>query len=775
MANPFRADPNRGSLAYGIVIFLSAFLLFEVQLILGKFFLPWFGGTPATWTTCMCFFQTLLLAGYAYAHRIANISARKQALLHFALLVASLITLIATAVAWGVPLLPDVSWRPQGIASPAGHLILLLSVAVALPYLVLSSTGPLLQSWFAKTHPGKTPYRLYALSNFGSLLSLVAYPFLIEPRLTLRTQAWLWSFGFATFVILCSMRAFRLSAAHLVDESSDLQNPFDAVESQPHSRPRFAEHLLWLALALCASVMFLATTNQICQDIAVVPFLWILPLSLYLLSFIISFDQAKWYSRAVFHPAFAISLFLICLVLNGWGLKNLELQVTVYLATLFVCCMVCHGELARIKPASKYLTSFYLMVALGGCAGGIFVAVIAPIVFSGFWEYPLALWASALLLMTVLIRDRNSWLYSERLGLPAVALVTALLPGVTMLATDGKSGLANLFPIIPLVIGVYVLMRWGERGHSDARNRAVPIFGAASIVVLGALLMFLIVSKQRGATWSARNFYGVLTVRELGLSGTDSHAYSLHHGRIAHGFQYRAGAKRDIPTAYYGRSSGVGRALLALRASNSKPDDPANLSIGVVGLGAGTLAAYGREGDYIRFYEINPRVIQIAGDTRYFTYLKDCRARWEVIPGDARISMEREIESHQTQQFDLLAIDAFSGDAVPVHLLTEEAFQIYLKEIKPEGLLAVHVTNNYLDLTRALTPIASRYQLRYAFLHTSGDSDVSTPSDWVLLSKNATLIDSLLTPAEAANSRAVSSQNAPWTDDYSNLLGVLKR
>jgi len=774
MANSSESDRNRGSLAYGVVIFLSAFLLFEIQLILGKFFLPWFGGTPATWTTCMCFFQTLLLAGYTYAHLLTSTSPRKQAIFHSVLLLMSLFSLCATAIAFRVPLLPDLSWRPQGSSSPAGHLVVLLSVAVALPYLVLSSTGPLLQSWFTRTNPGETPYRLYALSNFGSLLSLVAYPFLIEPHLTLRTQAWLWSIGFLAFVILCSGRAWNLKQSGGSINAPGLETRLDGAEVQGQRPPSIADHLLWLALALCASVMFLATTNQICQDVAVVPFLWILPLSLYLLSFIISFDQAKWYSRAVFHPAFALSLFLICLVLNGWGLKSLALQVTVYLLTLFVCCMVCHGELARSKPPSKYLTSFYLMVALGGCAGGIFVAAIAPVVFTGFWEYPLALWASALLLIVVLIRDRSSWIYSERMGLLAVALVTAMLPGVTMLATDGTSGLANLFPVIPLLIGVYVMLRWGERGHSNARQRAVPIFGAASIVVLGALLMFLVASKQRGTTWSARNFYGVLTVRELGLSGTDSHAYSLHHGRIAHGFQYRAAARRDIPTAYFGKTSGVGRALLGLHPAEAQ-QIPAKLSIGVVGLGAGTLAAYGREGDYMRFYEINPQVIGIANDDRYFTFLKDCRARWEVIPGDARISMEHEIESQQPQHFDLLAIDAFSGDAVPVHLLTEEAFAIYLKELKPDGVLAVHITNTYLDLTRALTPIASRYHLKYALLHTSGDNVTTMFSDWVLLSTNASFIDSLIKPEEVSSSKAGVPRNPPWTDDYSNLLGVLRR
>jgi hypothetical protein len=281
-------------------------------------------------------------------------------------------------------------------------------VAVGLPYLVLSSTGPLLQSWFAVTHRGESPYRLYALSNVGSLLALVAYPFAIEPHLALRTQARVWSLGFVLFVVLCFRRAMKLGSSKASGSDIEQTPAAEPVNSDVEARPGVASHLLWLALALCACVMFLATTNQICQDIAVVPFLWILPLSLYLLSFIICFDRAKWYSRAVFHPAFALSLFLICLVINGWGLKNIRLQIFVYLLTLFVCCMVCHGELTRSKPAPRYLTSFYLMIALGGSVGGFFVAVVAPAVFKGFWEYPVALWGTALLLFLVLRRDRTS-------------------------------------------------------------------------------------------------------------------------------------------------------------------------------------------------------------------------------------------------------------------------------------------------------------------------------------------------------------------------------
>ncbi len=774
-------DKSRAGMPpYWFSIFLGAFLLFAVQLVLGKYFLPWFGGTPAMWTTCMFFFQTLLLAGYAYAHGLASrLSHRAQSILHSTPLLASLLLLGYLGMRWRSPLMPDISWRPHGSERPAWHLVVLLLVSAGLPYFVLSSTGPLLQSWFTRTHPGRTPYRLYALSNLGSLLALLSYPFVIEPWLSLQMQARLWSWGFVAYALGCGYCALQLARSKTTVNAPATQATTEApgeTGSGATGRPSFASRMLWLALAACASVMFLATTNQICQDIAVVPFLWVLPLSLYLLSFIICFDKAKWYSRRVFHPAFAIAIFLACLVLNGWGLKSLTLQIAVYSFALFVCCMVCHGELARSKPAAHHLTSFYLMVALGGATGGVFVALIAPHVFTAFWEYQLGLWTSALLLFLVLARDQSSWLYSNRLGLPLVAVAAGLLPGVTSLATEGKKGLGNLFPVLPLLIAVYMLTRWGKKGENQARTRAVPIYCATALLVLSGTLFFTARAQVQGAALSERNFYGVLTVKELNANYPESKAYSLHHGRISHGFQFRAPDKRNLPTGYYGVTSGAGRALAGLQTARPQSTDPNHLRIGVVGLGVGTLAAYSRAGDYVRFYEINPEVIRIAHDDRYFTYLKGSPARLDVITGDARISMERELAQGQPQQFDLLAIDAFSGDAIPLHLLTQEAFQIYLQEIKqPGGILAVHITNGYLDLRPVLSKIAERFGLKYAPLHTSGDDVTTMYSDWVLLSFDEKFINSLLTPAESASSAPLVSHISLWTDDYSNLFQVLRR
>jgi hypothetical protein len=751
---------------YWVSIFLGAFLLFAIQLLLGKYFLPWFGGTPAMWTTCMFFFQMLLLAGYAYAHALANwCSLRVQGLLHSVVLLSALALLVFLAVAWGTPVTPTVSWRPHSADHPVWSLTLLLAVSAGLPYFVLSSTGPLLQSWFTQTHPGRTPYRLYSLSNLGSLLALLSYPFLAEPWLSLRTQALLWSAGFLVYAIVCCYCALQVVRSHATPRNVDA--------GSKERTPTLGIHLLWLGLAACASIMFLATTNQICQDVAVVPFLWVLPLSLYLLSFIICFDGSHWYSRAVFHPAFALGIFLSCFVLNGWAIKSIVLQILIYSFTLFVSCMVCHGELARLKPGPRHLTSFYLMVALGGAVGGALVALIFPHLFRGFWEYHLGLWASAALFFVVLARQKGSWLYQSRFGLAGIAVAASLLPGCVSMVMFGKQNLGNLFPVLPVLVGVYFLTRRSKEGSDPGRARAVPFYCGAALLVLGAVLFFSARNQVKDSVVAARNFYGVLTVKALNSDQPDWRAYALFHGRIAHGYQFLTESKRDLPSGYYGLTSGVGLALVGLQVREAKAATPQNLRIGVVGLGVGTLASYGRAGDYIRFYEINPEVTRIANE--YFTYLKDCRANLEVIPGDARLSMEREVEHDQSQHFNLLAIDAFSGDAIPVHLLTQEAFQIYLKQINPDGIIAVHITNTYFDLRPVLWRIAERFKLHHALLHTDGDGAVTTYSDWMLLSRDKTFLDSL--PPSTGNIRgdALKPDAALWTDDYSNLFWVLRK
>ena len=465
-----KPSKTAATLAYGVAIFLSAFLLFQVQLILGKYFLPWFGGTPAMWTTCVFFFQTLLLGGYVYAHAVARLMRpRSQGTIHVMVLLGTLAVFILSAAAWHSPLLPDASWKPSGPNDPVLHLVMLLSVSAGLPYLLLSTTGPLLQSWFAKTYPGLAPYRLYALSNLGSFLALLSYPFGVEPWLRMKIQSRLWAAGFCFFTMLCGYCAlqFKLGTA-LSREATTDRDGSGSDKTTASQSPWIC--FFWLMLAASGSVLFLATTNQICQNIAVVPLLWVSPLSIYLLSLVICFDRPSWYSPSVFHAGFIGSLVAANYLLAGGAITHLRTQILLYLLILFLGCMVCHGELARSKPPSDRLTLFYLMVAAGGALAGVFVVLVAPRIFSSFAEYPIALWLTTLLMFVGLVRDRLSWLYAGRFGFASVAIGTTLFPGTVTLAMHGKLGVNYLFLTVLVLSGVYVVTKNGKPGFDRAQR-----------------------------------------------------------------------------------------------------------------------------------------------------------------------------------------------------------------------------------------------------------------------------------------------------------------
>jgi len=763
---------SRVLLPYCSAIFLSAFLLFEVQLLLAKYFLPWFGGTPAVWTTCMFFFQTLLVGGYLYAHVVAvRLTPKSQSRLHLTVLLIALVAVVLSAIAWHCPLMPGSNWRPMGPEHPVWNIVLLLSISASVPYFLLSTTGPLLQSWFANTYPEFPPYRLYALSNLGSFAALLTYPFLVEPWLKLRMQAWLWSAGFAVYVLCCAYCARRFSSSRVTASVTNvLRN--DRSQQNTSSSPTIGKHLLWFSLAACGALLFLATTNQICQNIAVVPLLWILPLSLYLLSLVICFDKGKWYSRAIFHPALALVLVLAIFLLNGGALSRIVVQIISYSVILFVGCMVCHGELARSKPAPHFLTSFYLMIAVGGAVGGLFVALIVPHLFSFFWEYQLSLWLAALLMFVSLMADKDSWLYCSRWGLPAVAVATVVLPGSIELAMHGQIGIEYGMLVLAVFAAVYVVARKSKVGMDRSRARAVPFFVTTAVLVLGFILFLSTRLQTQNSVFAARNFYGVLTVGELNQDQPEWRAYTLNHGLVPHGFQFRAEGKRNLPTSYYGVDSGIGKAIAMLREPVTASAGPNSLRMGIIGLGVGTLAAYAKPGDYIRFYEINPEVVRIARDAQYFTYLRDCPAELDIVVGDARLSLEKEQSQDSPERLDLLAIDAFSGDAPPVHVFTEEAFRIYMNRIKPDGIIAAHITNTYLDLTPVMQSIAERLRVNYAFVHSDGDGKITKYSDWVLLSKRPTLFGDLVLENRSQQQQARSVRL--WTDDYSNLFQVMR-
>jgi hypothetical protein len=663
-------------------IFLSAFLLFQVQPLLGRYILPWFGGGPAVWTTCLMFFQALLLGGYAYAHWLGSRrGARWPAWVHMALLAASLIFL---------PISPRAEfWKLVSGGDPSPRILLLLAATAGGPYLLLSATGPLLQRWFTLSEPGESPWRLYALSNLGSFLALLSYPFVLEPFLRLRTQAGLWSALYVGFVALCGWTAWRLR----------LPAPIAASEPEPAARPGFRTVLFWLGLAACSSTLLMATTNQISQDIAVSPFLWVAPLAIYLLTFILAFQSDRWYRRVLFAGLAGLIAPVACVVPSVSSAMSLGTQLALYLGALLVTCMICHGELARSRPEPRYLTWFYLVVAAGGALGGVFVALIAPRVFTEFSEYPAGLGAACLLAFL-------GWLRS----------------GALAQWTSGN--LAVRLPLMALLIG--------------------GLTGIAAAVTNG----------NQPAVASARNFYGILRVADR----TDGNGLlrELRHGRTRHGFQYVQGQRRAWPTSYYGPHSGVAIALNTLQQRNRR--------VAVIGLGAGTLAAWGRSGDTFRFYEINPDVEAMA--RTWFSFLRDSPARTEVVLGDARVELERELAAGRPGAFDLMAVDAFSSDAIPIHLLTAECADVYRRSLAPGGLLLLHVSNRTLNLEPVARGLARHLGWQAVKLQAPGnESTGESSSTWVLITANAGFQDG-----------APWTGGAPilWTDDFASLWHVLR-
>ncbi len=696
---------------YAFAIFLSAFLLFSVQPIIARFILPLYGGSPTVWTTCMLFFQVLLLGGYTYAHLIRScLAPQRQVLVHLSLLALSLFFL---------PITPSEAWKTLDPNRPILGILALLTATVGAPYLLLSSASPLLQHWSSGTRPAASPYRLYALSNAGSLLGLLIYPFAVEPLLPLRSQTILWSAGYAlsaAALAWCGVSVWRRRSA---------LSPA-ATPPSPSSRSTKAmDRLLWLALTACGSIVLLAVTNYICQEVGVVPFLWILPLSLYLISFIVCFDHERWYNRRIFVPLLVASLAAAVFLLHydpRGERTSLVLQISVFSATLFACCMICHGELVRLKPPARQLTSFYLMVALGGALGGAFVNLAAPHLFTDYWELHVGFAATAVLLGWCFLRDERC--------------ATWLLP------------------------------RWVWR--------ELWIGGTGTLVIF---LAWHIHGYGRGATLTSRSFYGVLRLIESkDVSG--GRRSSLWHGKICHGEQFLDDERRTWPTAYYGRESGIGLALAHYPRHRLKPEGeslPSSgpLRIGVVGLGAGTLATYGRHGDQMRFYEINPRVAELA--TSHFTFLADSAADVEIIAGDGRVSLERELRENGGHQLDVLVVDAFSSDAIPVHLITREAFALYWELLRPDGVLAVHISNRHIDLTPVIRGLTRDLGKRALLITDVGNAEVGVwNSDWVLVTGNLAILEhdeirARSDPAFETDSRAIT-----WTDDFSNVFRVLR-
>ncbi|MDZ4818611.1 MAG: fused MFS/spermidine synthase [Planctomycetota bacterium] len=707
-------------LLYALTVLISAFLLFQVQPILSKFILPWFGGVPAVWSACVLFFQSVLFLGYAYAHLLQQkLSPRLQALLH--------LTMIVIAVAC-LPIEPDETWTTGDWASgadvPAFQILLLLGVAVGVPYFVLSSTGPLISAWYSRSFPDRSPYRLYALSNFGSLAALLSYPFLVEPNWDLVTQSNSWGWGFGLFAVLCA--------------ASTLAALFTSQPAVRSERDRLEEHggsqllsrrtrLLWIALPAMASFMLLATTNFVCQDVAAIPFLWVVPLSLYLLSFIICFDRPDWYRRKLFAGLFlgtiALAMFYLPLVRRLDLPQHYIHELVVYFAAMFCFCMVCHGELAHIRPEPRGLTGYYLSISAGGALGGLFVSLVAPLIFPMYLEWILGL-------------------------LVACGLCLRLVLGPTVFAELRKS------------------LRY-----------ILPATAVAILVVLAMAGKVLFENRQFVA--QRRNFYGVVSVWDVDLKTPQYARRVLGHGRIIHGSQFLDPAKKMEPRSYFGAGSGIAQVLAFYKERGP-------VRVAVAGLGIGTLAAYARPGDVFRFYELNPQVVELA--ERHFSFLADSQGTVQHVLGDARLALKND----KVEPFDVIVLDAFSGDSVPTHLLTMEAFDIYRQRLKPGGAICVNISNEYLDLSGVVRRLATEqgYQsmvLKWrppaSWTYEQRKEQGLSPNDWVIMSqdqklfvslqKSAAKIDGAVVEREPVDSDSKSA--APlWTDQRTDLFQILR-
>ena len=671
---------------YSAAVILSACLLFLVQPLIAKIILPWFGGTSAVWSAALVFFQVCVLAGYTYAHVLTTyVRPHLQAIIHATLLLAGCALL---------PIIPSESWRPAMGDDPTLQILLLLSATVGLPAFLLSATSPLLQVWYMRAVGSDAPYWLFALSNGGSMLALLSFPLLLEPLFGVRVLAVGWSALFVVFAVLCGCVAWA---------SRTGAQPHEPPVAIAHDSPSVAQMASWVLFAACGSAMLVSISAHLSTNVAPIPLLWVVPLVLYLLTFILCFSTRRFYNRAAFFPWLAAAIGCVA-YLYTHSTSNLHIQYVIpsYLLSLFAICMACHGELVSRRPAPRYLTRFYLLISLGGALGGAFVALLAPLVFETYLELPLVL------------------------------IVTAALG---------------------------VAAQWRRRG-SARTLLPVRIAMAGGVVALAGYLVLTEIAIRDAHILVRRNFYGVLSVRDE-FRHTELARRNLLHGTISHGYQFLNDAHRDTPSSYFSPASGVGRALQAMKAQGP-------IHYGVIGLGVGVLSSYARAGDTLRIYEINPAVVSIANEL--FTFLpraKQQGARVELALGDARLTLERE----PPQNFDLLIVDAFSSDAIPTHLLTNEAIALYFEHLQPKGVLAIHISNRYLDLTSVCFRAAKAANRTATVLRNPRDV-MSNASVWVLMSSDTRLLNEPQFIGADMQSAIADGAFHSWTDQYSSLWAV---
>lgn len=683
---------------YILTILLSAFLLFQIQPMIAKVILPLFGGGAAIWTACLLFFQGLLLLGYLYAHGLSQIKQFKhQLLIHGSLLLLSTLTL-PTALSVSAMSIETLS------STPLSDIIWLLATAIGLPYFTLSATGPLIQRWQGLAKTDTLPYKLYSVSNVGSLVALISYPFLFEPWFTLSSQGQLWSLSYGVLVLL-----FMALIGHLFKQHHSISLNMASEKAEKSAQSPIIP-VLWLLLSALGVMLLVSTTNAMTQNIPPVPFLWILPLCLYLITFIICFHSPQWYVRWYWLALFILSAFAAVLMFFIGSQFDLLSQTLVYAFILFTACMICHGELVNLKPDTVRLTQFYLFMSLGGFLGSVFVSIIAEQIFVQFTEFPLAIWLT-------------------------------LAAFIVCFSIENK----------PLKIKKWLI------------NSGL----VTSLALLGALFIEMQIQFDKHDVAKVRNFYGLLKVVDVEINGEQERR--LIDGTTSHGTQSLAPSQSQVAKSYYRKDTGVALALEKLLPVGLAFEP---LNVGIIGLGAGTLAAYGKPQEYYKFYELNPAVKDFA--QQHFSYLKDSKAITDIAIGDGRAILQKELKEYGSQAFDVLVVDAFSGDAIPTHLLTQEAFELYWQHIKRKGILALHISNTHLDLTALTRSLASTVNKQAIYIKTQADNNNENDAQWVLITNNQQFLSSYSVRQFITPWPENAMKEVLWTDDYTNLLSVLK-
>jgi hypothetical protein len=752
---------------FGSAIFLSAWLLFQVQPMFTKMALPLLGGAPAVWNTALVFFQAALLLGYVYAHFLGTrLPLKLQVTVHLGVLAVAFVFL---------PVAVGAGWRDAPEAAPVFWLIALLTVSVGLPFFALSATSPLLQRWFGETshEAARDPYFLYGASNLGSLLALVAYPLLIEPRLALADQSTLWTFAYVVLAIgigatgcFALYRVRRNEGREGVESVRQIEQPTHRVLGAPDWRVR----LEWVMLAFVPSGLLVAVTTLITTDLVAVPLFWIIPLTLYLLSFTLVFARKPLIPDRWMIVAQA-PLLVMAALMATWTATNYHyLVIGLMLATLFVTAMVCHGRLVQKRPPTRHLTEFYVWMSLGGILGSAFAALVAPLLFSRVVELAILCAAAAFLRPRT---DHTEEKREARFPLAATAIAREIsFPVVSMAAVltlaprfEGENGATALL-LLSLVIIFAIVFTMLSAGR--------PLRFGLCVIALAIFGMQFSGKSSASVVYRDRTFFGTHIIK----SNAETGFLTFHHGSTLHGAQHMAPARRRERNTYYHSGSGMGRAYAALVAAGKSPK-----RVGAIGLGAGEIACYRADGQDWTFFEIDPAVVRIAASGQWFRYLPECAPNARIVLGDGRLMLARE----SAASFDLLVLDAFASDSIPTHLVTREAFKLYLEKLAPEGVVLVHISNRYIDLEPLVAALAADTKLAARLFDTdNAKPEVAAPyrnkSVWIALARSEAQLKALTegfdtsTPSAWGQWRALKARPGlrVWTDDYSNIITLMK-